>query len=123
MFKISRISKIKLLDTTFTKRNSEDFTPWNLNFENKVSTVNLALKVNDAVRYDIEEWLGIECVSKSTSTTTNDWPYNASATVLYDENLIPRLLSFGNNIKILSPITIRDKTLSIIKSITEIYNF
>lgn len=118
MFKISRIEKLKMLDTTFKKRSKDEYTPWKLDFNNSFTTVNLLLGVNNAVRYDVEEWLGIECVSKSANA---DWPYTASAKVQYDGNLIPRLLSFGNNIKILSPIAIRDKALSIIGNIAEIY--
>lgn len=99
-FKISRIEKLSVTDETFTRIPKDEFTPWKLDFQEDAPTADLLLYVKESARYDVEEWLGVECVKQQKNA---DYPYCAAATVQYGDTLISKLMSFGDGIKIMSP--------------------
>lgn len=75
--------------------------------------VELSLAVKEKCRLDAEEWLGIENVV----ARENDC--YASSRQVFDDELVSRLLSFGDGITILSPekvkIAVRKKLLAALK--------
>lgn len=119
MFKVSRIEKLQLTAKQFTRKQKSAFTPWKLNFEETYPSINLLLHLKEEARYDVEEWLGVECVKKNSEKV---WKYTASASVKNDSNLLPRLMAFGDTIKILSPTSLTDQALSTAKQILKNYN-
>ncbi|MEG2456979.1 MAG: YafY family protein, partial [Clostridia bacterium] len=120
MFKISRIEKLLVMpEKPFIRRERASFTPWNLENNNEYKSINLLLLLKNSVRYDIEEWLGIECISKNENL---DWPYSASATVKSNDTLISRLLSFGSEIMVVEPLSLKEKTISSAKNLIKLYN-
>lgn len=48
----------------------------------------------------VEEWLGVECVKPQKNKT---FPYVASSQVAFDDTLIPKILSYGSDVKVLEP--------------------
>jgi Predicted transcriptional regulator len=118
-FKISRIEKLAVTENTFVRRDLNDFPIWTLDFNDDYETVNLLLGVKPEARYDVEEWLGIECVVPSKNVA---YPYTASAAVRFDSNLVPRLLAFCDNVKILSPSTLRDAVKNAANAIAVSYD-
>jgi predicted DNA-binding transcriptional regulator YafY len=69
-----------------------------LNFwQNSVTAEPVTMQINKEVLSDVEEWLGIENVSK-----VND-KFIATASLPYDSGLISKIISYGNNVKILEP--------------------
>ena len=55
------------------------------------------MEVDKSVISDIEEWLGIENVELVKDK------YIATASLPYDQGLISKIMSYGNNIKVISP--------------------
>lgn len=105
-FKVSRISKIFFTDITFEKQEYKQ--DWDLQNHQQYDTITVTLKVLEKARYDVEEWLGVEMLHQS-----DNGDYKLAQCQLPDnENTIAKLLSFGDNVQVLSP-----KTL--IKSLTE----
>ena len=64
--------------------------------------VEISLTVQDKCRLDVEEWLGIESVTKSGEN------YFAQSKQIYNDDLISKLMSFGDGIRILSPAEIKE---------------
>jgi predicted DNA-binding transcriptional regulator YafY len=107
LFKLSRIARIDRLPVKFTKRDTSEYKGWELNYaEKKGSSIDITLRVHEKVRYDVEEWLGVEAVQPSKTHPNH---YIASATVYENESLLPKLLSFSPHITVLSPDDIREK--------------
>lgn len=104
MFKISRIEKLILTDNKFIRKPSTEFTPWTFEFDENSPSVDLLLYVKDSARYDVEEWLGVECIKPQKN---KDFPYIASATVCDNVSLIPKLMSFADGVKIISPTAVK----------------
>lgn len=104
-FKISRIETIIINSERFDKHKADkgfSFTQT----ENK-EKIELILKVYEKARYDVEEWLGIESVKASKE---GDF-YIASANVTDSNELMGKLMSFGGNIKILTPKSLQKRLL------------
>lgn len=114
-FKLSRIAKIEPNDTPFVKRQFPQNKPWTLEFNTNEPTVELVLNCSQKARYDIEEWLGIEAV------TLENGKYTARAEIKENAELIGKLLSFGNEINIVSPKRIKDRISDVCASILASY--
>lgn len=118
MFKISRIEKLKVLDETFDRKSRDEFTPWNLSPE-KSQSVNVLLYVKESARYQVEEWLGVECVKPQKNKR---FPYVAASQVAYDDTLVPKILSYGSDVKVLEPQSLVKEILSSARNITSLYD-
>ena len=114
-FKLSRITKIAPNDTPYKKRSFPQNKPWTLGSDSNEPTVELILNCSHKVRYDIEEWLGIESVTVENDKCT------ARAEIKENAELIGKLLSFGNEISVVSPKRIKDKIYDVCKSIIASY--
>lgn len=119
MFKISRIEKLRLTAQQFTRREKTEFTPWKLDYEEAYPSINLLIHLREEARYDIEEWLGVECVKKNSDAV---WKYSATASVKHDSSLLSRLMAFGNKIKILSPSFLIEQAIASAEQICKIYS-
>ncbi len=116
-FKLSRITNILPTDSDFKDRKFGN--NWNLaysKYEN-CKEISIVLKVNEKARYDVEEWLGIEAVSKAEQGEY----WIAQGYVTDNDLLIDKILSFRQNIEVLSPITLRDKVKETAKEILKLY--
>ncbi len=116
-FKLSRITNILQTDSDFKDRKFGN--NWNLaysKYEN-CKEISIVLKVNEKARYDVEEWLGIEAVSKAEQGEY----WIAQGYVTDNDLLIDKILSFHQNIEVLSPITLRDKVKETAKEILKLY--
>lgn len=100
MFKISRIEKLSITGRNFVRKPREEFTPWKLSYKENAPAVELLLYIDEFVRYDVEEWLGVECVKPQKNAR---YPYIASAEVYDNPQLLSRLMSYGAHIKIMHP--------------------
>ncbi len=118
MFKISRIEKLIITDGRFERKPRAEFTPWNLDFHEDAQTVDLLLYVAADARYDVEEWLGVECVKPQKNKA---YPFVASATVSAGDGLIPKLMSFGAGIKIVSPASVKTSLTEVVKKLLDGY--
>lgn len=113
-FKLSRITSLTLEDAHFApiKEYPKDYK---FEFGEKKPKVDILLKVNTKAKYNIQEWLGIENVWSSKSGDIM-----ASSTQELDDNLICKLLSFGDQISVIEPKIVKNKMLEMIKVIQNI---
>lgn len=102
LFKIARIVALSVLDKTFKRREiDEQNAPWNKGFDNPDQAINIELEFEPSVQADLEEWLGVKAIVGN----------KAFATVPDTPSLVRKLLSFGSDIKVIFPTTLRDKVL------------
>ena len=73
------------------------------NWYKTVDTINVKFSVDKKILSDIEEWLGIENVKVTKDGIT------AVASLPNDTALIPKILSYGSGLKILSPTSLVSK--------------
>ena len=111
IFKLSRIKNIVTKDTKFLPITNYA-KKWKFAWNDGKELINMILHVESNSKYDIEEWLGMECVNV---TPTGEIIANASRYL--DNELAYKLLSFGTNIKVLEPKVLNDKLNTIIKSL------
>ncbi len=97
VFKLSRIINLTTLCKTFTPITNYEKS-WKFDFNDGKQLINLIINISPHIKYDVEEWLGIESVKK-----TDDGKYIASAERYLDNDLIYKLLSFGDEITIIEP--------------------
>lgn len=108
-FKLSRIIKLKVTDEKFIPASDEKYE-WSLTDNASYEKKDILVRLKESVRYDAEEWLGVENV-KPLSEPDGEWKYIASAVVTADASLVPKLLSFGDGIKILLPYDLKAEAL------------
>jgi predicted DNA-binding transcriptional regulator YafY len=112
-FKIGRIKSAHFTGGTFTKREiSKDDIPLNFYYSNE-QLIDVTLQIAKAALYDVEEWLGIDSIEPKGDALV------ATVSVPDDEWLINKLLSFGGNVKVVSPASIREKVKNAAKTIYE----
>ena len=113
-FKIGRIELANAKAEKFTRRElNKDDLP--LNWHANVPCEEVELLVSPAVLSDVEEWIGVENVSKINGK------YIASALLPYDKGLVSKIMSFSKNVKVLSPEKLKKEVLDSAKEILESY--
>ncbi len=96
-FKTGRIEHANLLSENFIRQDIANMDlPLDF-WHNKVETVDVSLLINKKCLSDIEEWLGIENVSKVQGN------YVANVSLPFDNGLVMKIMSYGDGIKVLSP--------------------
>lgn len=115
LFKISRITKIVLTDESFERLQMPDVKKEEENLP-PLEKVELTLKITDAALPDAEEWLGVENITKNTEG------YFAKTTQYLNNELISKLLSFGDGVKILSPKKVSDTVRQKLKAALKTYD-
>ena len=114
-FKIGRIETAHVLDTSFIKQevNSNQLP---LDFWHTSSTpVLVELEVDKSVLSDVEEWLGVENVFNENGK------FIAKASLPNDFGLVSKIMSFGNNVKVLYPTDLKKKIRDMANDIVNIY--
>ncbi len=112
-FKTGRIEHATILNEKFSRRViSEDEIPLNF-WDNTTVAETVVMKVDKNVLSDVEEWLGIENVTKIKDE------FIAQAKLPYDNGLISKIISYGDGVEVLEPNKLRNdikqKVLSIAK--------
>ena len=96
-FKTGRIEQAEILKDKFTRIDiKENQLPLDF-WHNTTLAEEIVLEADKSVISDIEEWLGIENVELVKDK------YIATASLPYDQGLISKIMSYGNNIKVISP--------------------
>ena len=113
LFKISRVYTVVVLDQTFERLplpSKEDL----FDSFDQLPQISLAISIKNKCRLDVEEWLGVENVKKSGDE------YFAITKQFFSDELISKLLSFGDGINIIAPQQVKEavkqKLLSAIKN-------
>ena len=114
-FKTGRIEFANVLEETFVRRDlSKIDLPLNF-WQNNIEATNVALEVDKSCLSDVEEWLGIENISFINGK------HIANAKLPYDNGLVTKIISYGNGIKVLSPISLKSAVRDCAKSILKNY--
>lgn len=117
LFRIGRISKAKATGKTFTRRSTENLKSTLNDWYENLSTDTIELLVDKKAKADIEEWLGVDKVS-----TLADGSIRATFNLPIDKTLVGKLLSFGNDVKILAPNALIKEVKNATKKVLELYN-
>ncbi len=114
LFKLSRISDLRITSKRFVKTDSKLLEKLELEFYNEYY-IDLEFEFFPAVLENVTDWLGASAV------TERGTKYVACAEVPYTKDLLKRLLSFGSSINVLNPADIRDKLKAEAKRMIDIY--
>ncbi|ATO48243.1 YafY family protein [Brevibacillus laterosporus] len=117
LFKLYRMKRLNVLDTTFTRRNIEvDELPWVQKWNDPTQMVHLVLRFAPDSRHLAEEYFGVEelCdqaggyVTVSASFPEDNWLYGF-------------ILSFGPSVEVIEPESIKVKIKKLATAIVEKY--
>ncbi len=102
-FKTGRIEIATYTEQKFTRRDiSKQDLPLNF-WQSDLETQDVQMEIDKSCLSDVEEWLGIENVF------TKNGKYYANVKLPYDNGLVSKIMSYGNGIKIISPIDLINK--------------
>lgn len=114
-FKIGRIESAKVLSVNFSRREivENDLTLdfWN----NNTLAEMIEMEIDPKIVSDIEEWIGIENVKNDNGK------FIARAKLPFDNGLISKIMSYGNNLKVIKPKELIYRIKNISKSILDSY--
>lgn len=114
-FKTGRIEQATLLEESFVRRDLSD-KELPLNFWHAdLPTIDVVLQVQKSCLSDVEEWLGIENVQKIADE------FIASAKLPSDNGLVSKIISFGNGIKVLEPVSLAKQVKEVSEKIVNMY--
>ena len=116
LFKVGRIDKIMLLDEKFNKRQTEDIKSVLSKFYDDTPE-DIDLLIDESIRPDVEEWLGVNKISVSQSGKIT-----ASVKLPISNYLTAKILSFGSKIKVLSPEKLKKAVIETAQSVKDLYN-
>lgn len=112
-FKTGRIEKAEIQKETFTRRDvSKSDLPLDF-WQNAVETINVEFEVSKDVLADVEEWIGVENVTK-----VND-KYLARANLPNDGGLVSKIMSYGDGVKVIAPKELKKNIKSIAEKIIQ----
>lgn len=115
LFRLSRIKSMFITDNVFTVKENNVFDKLHETLP-KTHQIELTLSVKDEALSDVEEWLGIEAMTKSSAGA------EFTALVYGGSELIKKLLSLGSNVKVLSPRAVAEELQVEVNRIVERYS-
>ena len=116
LFKVGRIEKIMLLNETYIRRETEDIkTTLNTFYDSQPEDIDLL--IDNSIRPDVEEWLGVNKISVSQSGKIT-----ASVKLPISDYLTAKILSFGNKMKVLSPEKLKKAVIKTAESVKVLYD-
>ncbi|MBE7081937.1 MAG: YafY family transcriptional regulator [Clostridiales bacterium] len=115
-FKTGRIEQATILNQKFERKDiSQQDLPLSF-WQGDTTTQDVIFEIDKKCLSDIEEWLGIENI------TFKNGKHIAEVKLPFDNGLISKIISYGNGIKVISPISLRDEVINSAKAIIEKYN-
>lgn len=115
LFKIGRIEKAKLLSETFERKEvgdmSEVLSKW---YEEEPKQIELI--IDESVKADVEEWLGVDKVDVSSSGKIT-----ASCNLPINDYLTAKILSFKNKVKVVAPKSLINAVIEAAKEVENLY--
>ena len=114
-FKTGRIEIATVLEESFVRKEVKkedmplDF--WN----NAVEAKDVTLEINEKYLSDVEEWLGVENVCLENGK------HVARVKLPYDKGLVSKIMSYGDGIKVLEPVELKEEILRQANELIAIY--
>ncbi len=116
LFKLGRIIVANELNKTFTRHPLENVGDILETWYNTLKGQDVELLLSEKIKPDIEEWIGVDKVY-----TLSNGEIRASFNMPIDLNLVGKILSFGNEVKVLEPLSLKKLILSTVDNITKLY--
>ena len=117
LFKLGRITLANELNKTFTRHHLENVGETLESWYNTRKGQDIELKLSEKIKPEVEEWLGVDKVY-----TLSNGEIRASFNMPIDLSLVGKILSYGNEVKVLEPLSLKKLILSTIKNITDLYD-
>jgi predicted DNA-binding transcriptional regulator YafY len=116
-FKVSRIRYAQISEEKFIKK---DLSNYELPFNNwynsdNIKKIEIKFKIEKSALSDAEEWLGIENI------INKDENFYAVVKLPDENSLIPKILSFGKGLKVISPQSFKYKIKEYLLILSSIY--
>lgn len=114
-FKTGRIEFANLLTDSFERQDLSNMDlPLNF-WQNSIKTQTVILEVDKKYLSDVEEWLGIENVKNVNGK------YIAEASLPFDDGLTSKIMSYGNGIKVVEPIELKENIKKFAQELINLY--
>ena len=117
LFKIGRIERAKDTGETFTRRITPNVKDILDTWYDKLKAELIELEISKTIKADVEEWLGIDNVY-----TLKDGKILASCELPLDNVLASKILSFGKNVTVLKPNSLKKAVKEIANDVAKLYN-
>ena len=116
LFKVGRIEGANLTGKTFTRRSTDNLKDALKDWYESLDCEEMELVLDPTVKADVEEWLGVDKVF-----TKSNGEIIANANLPIDDTVSSKILSFGNKVKVVSPIKLKEMVIKTAKAVTELY--
>ena len=116
LFKVGRIEGANLTGKTFTRRSTDNLKDALKDWYESLECEEMELVLDPTVKADVEEWLGVDKVF-----TKSNGEIIANANLPIDDTVSSKILSFGNKVKVVSPIKLKEMVIKTAKAVTELY--
>ena len=116
LFKLGRIVKAMETGENFVRKPLEKVSEILKDWYNTLESFDIDILLTSKVKPDVEEWVGVDKVY-----TTSSGEIKASFKMPIDSTLVGKLLTFGKDVKVLSPKSLQDKLLECVQHITKLY--
>lgn len=117
LFKLGRIILANETAQTFTRRQLENVGDILENWYSTLKGQDIDLTLSEKIKPEIEEWLGVDKVY-----SLSNGEIRASFNMPIDLALVGKILSFGNEVKVLEPLSLKKLILKTVENITKLYN-
>ena len=117
LFKIGRIERAKETGETFTRRTTPNVKEILDTWYDKLKAELIELEISKLVKADVEEWLGLDNVY-----TLKDGKILANCELPIDNVLASKILSFGKNVTVLKPNSLKKAVKEMANDVAKLYN-
>jgi predicted DNA-binding transcriptional regulator YafY len=117
LFKLGRITLANETSQTFTRRQLENVGDILESWYSTLQGQDIDLTLSEKIKPEIEEWLGVDKVY-----SLSNGEIRASFNMPIDLALVGKILSFGNEVKVLEPLSLKKLILKTVDNITKLYN-
>ena len=117
LFKLARIEKANDTGKNFNRRSIENLKESLKTWYETLSVETVTLKVNKLAKADVEEWLGVNKMTK-----LKDGTILASFNLPIYDFLVGKILSFGNKVEVIEPTSLKKAVKQAAKSVADLYN-
>ena len=116
LFKVGRIEGANLTGKTFTRRSTDNLKDALKDWYESLDCEEMELILDPTVKADIEEWLGVDKVF-----TKANGEIIASASLPIDATVSSKILSYGNKVKVVAPLKLKEMVIQTAKAVTQLY--
>jgi predicted DNA-binding transcriptional regulator YafY len=123
LFKLFRIKEIAVREKRFVRREAEtELLPWNKEWTAPDKLAKLTLRFRRGVKHLAEEWFGVEALAAEPGENGQEERYLVRAEFPEDRWLYGFILSFGPEVEVVEPLSVRRQVERLAAEIGQIYS-